>query len=512
MPSRLALPSKTGAGASLRGATRVANPALWPLLILAATGLVVSAIFGVVIEFLGAAVVLPLLWAILQRPQRGILALAALVPFDGMLEIVHHSALLQYWKEILVVFVLAATFFAPAEARAPKGRRPRPAWLAGLLGWLALGVISAGVVGGSAAVYGLRLAFFFCLVTWAAWRCPLDAKERDRLITILIGTGAIQALIAILEQGIGATRLNNLGFPYNTTIRFAGSFLRSFGTFSYPQVLGFFMMIVILIGATFALADLRRTRSRFFVSMLPLYLAAMILSVTRGALLGTALGAAYLAWRRYRAMLVLLPLAAVAFLFVPSNLSTSLLSSTSAQERVATWSAVLPSVASAPLGHGIGTSGSAVGRGPIGSSVSAAQAASAVQPSSNGASASGATGVPDNYYVLTVLELGIPGFWLFVLMLLAIFMETRRAGGRLRGEPSHFCEAVSAMTLAAIVAALFETYFEIFPMDFYFWLFVGVAAATWAGRVESPEASEVGREPRTALASRSNQTRAPSDR
>lgn len=512
MPKRLALSRTTGTGVSLRGATRVANPALWPLMTVAVAGLVVSAIFGVVIEFLGAAVALPLLWAILQRPQRGILALAALVPFDGMLEIVHHSALLQYWKEILVVFILAATFFAPAESRASRGRRPRPAWLAGLLGWLAIGVISAGVIGGSAAVYGLRLAFFFCLVTWAAWRCPLDGSERDRLITILVGVGAIQALIALVQQGIGAARLNSLGFPYNTTIRFSGSLLRSFGTFSYPQVLGFFMMIVILIGSTFAFAELKRARSRFFVAMLPLYLAAMILSVTRGALLGTALGAAFLAWRRYRAMLVLLPLAVVAFLFVPSNLSNSLLSATSAQERVATWSAVLPSVGSAPLGHGIGTSGSAVGRGPLGSSVSAAQAASAVQPNSSGGNASGTTGIPDNYYVLTVLELGIPGLWLFILMLLAIFMETRRAGAQLTGEPSNFCEAVCAMTLAAMVGALFETYFEIFPMDLYFWLFVGVAATTWAGRVESRADLDTGPLPRAALSARSAQTRAPRDR
>jgi len=489
----------------VRGFVAEPSPVMWLLVVLAATGLVVSAVFSVVVEFLAAAVVGPLLWGVVRRPQRGILALAALVPFDGMLEIVHHSLLVQYWKEVLVVFIFASTFLAPAEARGTKGR-PRPAWLAGLLAWLALGVVSGIIVGGSTAAYGIKLAFFYCLLPWAVWRCPLDARDRDRLVTILVGVGAVQAVIGVLQQGIGPTRLANLGFPYNTTIRFAGSLLRSFGTFSYPQVLGLFMMIVILVGATFALADLKRPRSRFFVAMLPLYLAAMILSVTRGALLGTALGAAYLAWRRYRAMLVLLPLAVVALVFVPSNLGGSLLSSTSAQERVATWSAVLPSVGSAPLGHGIGTSGSAVGRGPIGSAQAAASAAAS---SANGGGGSGTTGIPDNYYVLTVLELGLPGLWFFLLMLLAIFLETRRAGGGLTGEPSHFCEAISAMTLAAMVAALFETYFEIFPMDLYFWLLVGVAAATWAGRGEL--LGEPGSGQRR-LAAVSPQSRAPSER
>ena len=49
-----------------------------------------------------------LLVAIARRPQRGVLALAALVPYHGLLTLVHVPSLLSGWKEGLVLYTAAA--------------------------------------------------------------------------------------------------------------------------------------------------------------------------------------------------------------------------------------------------------------------------------------------------------------------------------------------------------------------------------------------------------------------
>jgi len=81
------------------------------------------------------AVAVPLAVALVRRPQRGLLALAALVPFNGLLILFPHPSILNGWKEGIMLAILLATFIAPAGARAPRegrcpvGRRPSPASL-----------------------------------------------------------------------------------------------------------------------------------------------------------------------------------------------------------------------------------------------------------------------------------------------------------------------------------------------------------------------------------------------
>jgi hypothetical protein len=100
---------------------------------------------------LGAAFVLPVLAALYQRPQRGVLLLAALVPFDGLLVLVPHPPAVQYWKEGLVVVILVASLVTGESARAPIGRA-RPPWLPGLAGLVIIGLVSAVAVGGIQAI------------------------------------------------------------------------------------------------------------------------------------------------------------------------------------------------------------------------------------------------------------------------------------------------------------------------------------------------------------------------
>ncbi len=78
--------------------------------------------FGAALLALAAVHVLGLLGlALVRRPQRGVLALAVLVPFDGLLLLVPHPPVLDGWKEAVVLATVAAALVAP-----PTGPRPRP--------------------------------------------------------------------------------------------------------------------------------------------------------------------------------------------------------------------------------------------------------------------------------------------------------------------------------------------------------------------------------------------------
>ena len=135
---------------------------------------------------------------------------------------------------------------------------------------------------------------------------------------------------------------------------------------------------------------------------------------------------------------------------------------------------------------GVGSSGSAVDKVSRGSLLPTSSTKSTA--SSNNVGGSSTQGVPDNYYLKTTVELGLIGLWLLVLLLGGLFSGMRRASLGLPGRDGATAAGVSAMVVAAATASLVATYFELFPMDLFFWLLVGVVSATAA--VEQPDAPE----------------------
>ena len=405
------------------------------------------------------AVLVPLGLAVAERPQRGLLLLAALAPFHGLLLIVPAPAVAAGWKEALVLLTLAATVVAPLEARRPPGGR-MPPWTLAVVGLLGLGALSAIVVGGLQAAVGMKALFFYVLVAVAVWRCPLAATERDRLVSVLMACGVVTAVVGLAQQVVGGAVLHGLGYEYNSAIRTTGSMLRSFSTFNQPFGFGFFLMLVILIGVPAALSDPGRRRNRAFLLVLPVLGVALGFTFVRGAWIGVAVGLAYLGVTRHPVLLLAIPVGLLALVFLPRELATPALSSSSSVDRLESWQERGSEVASAPLGAGVGASGSA--------SEKVAELRS------------GKTRYqPDNYYFKVLLELGVLGLWLLVLLLVSVFATAHVAGSRLGGEEGAFAGGVAATVMAAAVASLVATYLEIFPMDVYFWLFAG-AVTPWA--------------------------------
>ena len=428
--------------------------------VVAVNAVVVLALIGrATVPLAVLAVVAPLGVALTRRPQRGLLVLAALVPFDGLLLLAPDlPPLAAGLKEALVLATLAATFVAPPSARAPAGR-PLPGWAPAVGGLLALGLVSALVVGGIQAAWGLKIAFFFVLVAVAVWRCPLDAGERDALVSILLVAGLVTATYGLAQQVMGHSRLHAMGYEYNSAIRFTGSFLRSFSTFDNPFGFGYFLMLVLLIGVPHALDRPDRLRSRVFLLTAPLLVAGLASTFVRGAWIGLFVGLVYLAWARFPRLLLGLPVIVVGLLLLPAGVSSAALSSTSGAARVANWDANLFAIVSHPVGVGLGSSNAAA------------------EKTAGALGGVGEVFHPDNEYYRAAYELGVIGLWLVVLLLVSAFRSARAVATSLPPDGALFAVAVSSTVLAAAAASFVTTYLDTFPNNVYFWLLLGVVAA-----------------------------------
>ncbi len=397
-------------------------------------------------------------WWLATRPQRGILLLVALVPFDGLLLLVPHPGVVDGWKEALALACLGASFVAPVGVRAPAGSR-RPGWLIPVAALLGLSTASAVVVGGLASLLGLKIGFFYLTTAWAIWRCPLDHRERDRLVTILLACGIVTAAYGVVQQVLGAARLVSFGYEYNSAVRFSGSFLRSFSTFVQPFGFGFYLMLVVLLTLPGALRDPHRLRSRIFLWSLPLLSAGILSTVVRGAWLGLAVGVVYLASTRHRALFLLLPVAVVAVLLLPADAASSALSSRSTGERTSGWSENRHHVVQRPFGSGVGSTGAPAEK--------AAELAKDTGP----------TYQPDNQYFVALYELGPLGLWLLLLVYASALGATRRAARTRAGPDGDLASGMSAVIVAVMAASTVSSILQIFPMDVLWWVLLAVIAS-----------------------------------
>ena len=448
-------------------------------MLVAGVALFALMIAGAVIPVLVVVIAAPLLLAIMRRPQRGVLLLALLVPFDGLLLIAHLPDSANAWKETLVGITLVATFVCPLDARAPRGR-VRPAWLAPLVALVLIGVGSAAAAHDLSSVLGVKVDFFYVLLAFAVWRCPLDARERDRLVSIFMMTGFVCALVGLWQQVVGDVALHDLGYEYNTTIRSAGSLLRSFSTFQSPFSFAFYEMMVLLLCLPIALAAPRRARNRAFLLVSPVIALGMMSSIVRASVLGLGVGLAYLGFRRYRLLLAGLPIAFLVALVLGlagGAAVSSFSSATSFGARQTGWEENFVQIAQHPLGVGIGTTGAAAEK--------AAKLEFVPANSYN----------PDNYYFKTVYELGVIGLWMFVLFLIGAFTSTRRAAVHANPRDGPFLDGVGALVLGAATASLVANFFDAFPLDVEFWLLIAIVAAIGA----APRARDRDREEAEAI-------------
>jgi hypothetical protein len=439
---------------------------------------------------LGAPAALVLFAVLYVRPQRGLLLVALLTPLHGLLTIVPGGQALAPWKEGVLLLTLAATFVSPCRRRLPAPSYP---WWPAVAAWVALGVVSAVVVSGLAGITALKITYFYLVIPLILWRAPFDARDRDRLVTIIMGMGVLTAVVGLAQQVIGGERLAALGYRWDEHLRTTGGLLRSFSTFTTPFAFGLFVMIALIVGCAVAFAEPHRLRNKLFLCATPVMLLGMGVTIVRASYIGLAVALLWLAVHRYRALFLafgsIAVLAPFVLFAVPSSILAPLFSSSSLGERGDGWSQTMSSLGVHPFGQGLGATGSA-----------AAKAVGDGNPMLSELSLQAAVQFgfmpyqPDNYYVKLAVELGPLGVWLFVLVLVCAAVSTLRASRIMTGQDAALALGVSGTIVAAAVASTVATYLEIFPLDVYFWLLLGTVGCAltqhWSPHRSSRAASD----------------------
>jgi O-antigen ligase len=410
---------------------------------------------------------------IVPRPQRGLLLLAALTPLNGLLPIVPVSVP-PWWKEALLLVTLASAAYG-ARHRMPA--RLNVPWWPAMAAIFVFGSVSAVLAFGTMGAIPMKITFCYLLVVVVLWLAPFTPSDRDRLVTIVMAVGTLNAVYGVVQQFLGTDRLINLGYQYGLEIRSTGDMLRSFGTFNQPFGYALFLMLTILIGLAVALADPRRRRSQVFFWLLPFLLVGMIVSVVRASYLGLVLGMVFMGVLRYRKALaalgaVLLAVVPAALLLLPRGTLSTVLSGDSLATRADGWGVTWALIVQHPLGAGLGSAGSAAQK----IVTDALQLPDTLASRIDGATAYslGLPYQPDNYYIKLLVELGPIGLWLFVMFLAAALLSTTKvAQFALTDADSALAVGVGAVLVAAAAASFVSTYLEIFPMDFYTWLLLG---------------------------------------
>jgi hypothetical protein len=403
-----------------------------------------------------AALVIPGLLAIARRPQRGVLALTLLIPFSGLLIIAPGKPpFAEGWKEALALYTLAWSFLSTWDK--PRVKHPAPRLVQPLAVYFGVAAASALLVGGTQGLVGLKIGFFWVVMGLTVWRTPLDARDRDRLVSLLMIGGLLTAVYGLAQQKIGDVGLANLGYAYNTNIRYTGSFVRSFSSFPNPFAFASFLTFVLIICVPVCLEEIKRYRNFIFLLLTPVLLAALVFTFVRGAWLALGLGMLYLALRKYRVLLLPVPFALLALAVLPGSFSTSAFESTSFGERQVGWSQNISKVVSAPFGNGIGTTGASAEKTVI---VTHDVSRRVYQP--------------DNQYFKVLYELGVIGLWIFVLLYAALLVTARRVESELTGTDRAMAMGVTGLVIGAIAASFVATWLEIFPNDLYLWTMLAV--------------------------------------
>ena len=369
---------------------------------------------------LGCAFCMPLFVSLWHRPQRGVLALLALVPFNGLLVIFPHPGIVEGWKEGVVGLTVVAAGAMSLRTRgttaSAQQRRVVPSWAALTAALIGLALVYAAAAPSKLAIVGLKVDFFYVLIPLVLWWHPFSSRERDHVVSILMATGFITAVVGLGQQIVGPAALVRLGYRYNVSVRTIRGHLRSFSTFDQPFPFALFVMVVLLVCIPVALEETSRRRNRWFLAATPVILVGMLTAIVRAAVLGLLAGLVYLAIARYRSLGRVFALGMIALLLLPAGASAVFTSRSSLDDRTTGWSVVVDLVAGRPLGYGVGTVGAAAEKATghsAGTGRSAAESASIPYQ-------------PDNYYLKVVLEIGLVGLWIFVSLLLTAFSHARR--------------------------------------------------------------------------------------
>lgn len=158
-------------------------------------------------------------------------------------------------------------------------------------------------LGSILAMYGAA----FCLIN--------DNKDLSLLIKAIIASAIVPAALAIYQFATGT----------GITLAEEGIYNRSFGTFSHPNILAFYLLVPLsLCLLVFLISDKRKTGIIWQGFLATTFFLAMVSTYTRGAWLGFMLVVLVLGITRYRAFLVIAAIVLATAYFTAEPVQTRL--------------------------------------------------------------------------------------------------------------------------------------------------------------------------------------------
>jgi O-antigen ligase len=278
------------------------------------------------------------------------------------------------------------------------------------------------------------------LLSWIGVLLAADdgVLDEDRLTTLLrrmVAAGGVLAALGLAQFVTGTTWVDRISVPglaANQALTLVGSrgdFTRPSGTALHPIEFGAVLTMLLPVAVNLALGDRTRSALRRWLPV-GLIASAVVLSISRSALICAAVGMLVIAWRwapqvQVRAGFATVGLMGVFFVTVPgligtlTGMFTSLGSDTSTLSRVDSYGTAAMFIERSPV----------IGRG-----------LSTFLPSYR---------ILDNQYLLLLIEVGVLGTVAFALLMVAGI----RAGLAARRWSTQTASALQAQSLAAAVAA-----------------------------------------------------------
>jgi hypothetical protein len=276
--------------------------------------------------------------------------------------------------------------------------------------------------------------------------------------------------MAIWQYGTGPSALTRFGPGFEQAVVYTppspfGGALRAIGTFSSPEMLGLFALCMVVIGII--ASGLAETRGDKALVMLCIFLAcvSLLVSGTRGALLGTVFVAAcmFLVMRRPSGLMVGALILTMALLLVAVLLNEAVLGRFGTLLDAGLWRArlgnrlrpVLEALGKAPMGAGMGY---------------ASVAARHVLPEGR------QSFWVESYPLKIAWEMGVPGVLAFLWLVVAALVQGRRSlrqatDARARWVTGNLAAFVGFMLVFSVIGAMV---LDKTPTNVFVWFFLGV--------------------------------------
>jgi hypothetical protein len=413
---------------------------------------------------------------LLQRPLQSFAVLLLLLPIHtGLFQVLSVelglsptlALLLQSWKEGLLLLLVCYLGLRMLGTGTLRMAHP---WLVALIGlFLATGILALPrAPNWLMGLYAFRGTFEPFVILLLTLSLPLSLKWVEGLVPRLLVVAAIVAGFAIFQAVV-------LGYAYlwkyyaaSGAIASSFSFMggqiqRAMGTFASPNQLSLYLtfLIILAVNLTFRLHSSRWR----FTGLIGLLLIALLLTVSRSGWLAAlaGLGTSMLIWRRKQKLILVI--AAMSIVSIPvvsaAGLDQHVLntfhgSDPSAVSHLEQARENLQIIAEHPLGVGLGWVGSRAKRFPD-------------------LPESAQRYTTESYLLQTTMELGLPGLFVFALLVTLVGILIYTNIFRLSGAKSRAI-AVSAFSclIAALVHAIFIPDLQDIAVGSYLWFFVGL--------------------------------------